>query len=226
MLLQRLDVLLKRVLLPPQLAVTFTRVKAPPQFEPHAHLPSLQATDFLDFLEQRTGTNPVLAEAHARQDLPPDNATRAMLRRILGSKPALHGRVWLTAGLLHYQYPCHQGMIVMQHVIRAEAVNERLDIVMPNKIVHLHGLCRSQTMAIMINAILRGDYDPAAPFRPACRSCRHLTDERACGAQPPPITNPSCCQDKQHLDWCPVYRPMTRSQETTSRMPVNREITL
>ena len=195
----------------PGKAVTVTRQQArggrTEPMEPHAHVPALDPGDLADFLEGRVPPKPVLASAHSSGVATAQNSLLGRaFQAMMGSRHRRDGRIWVTPSLLNYQYPGESGFVVLGHVERVESRDDGIDIIMDRAVFHLPGLCRTEPIRLLVNAIIAGSYDAEAPFRPACRNCRHRTEENRCGAQPPPIVTTECCAQSPQTDWCPAHR--------------------
>ena len=172
------------------------------------HIPPLDGADVAAIFTGQPRNATMVAKAHNRSEprWPRHGLVGNLMNLIAPEEPDLNGQVWVSGGLVHYKYRDQSGFVVLRHVVRAVAHPGQLDLVLSDHTFHLPLLCRSKPLAYLINAILQGSYDPTAPFRPACRSCQHLTEDKECGTQPPMITYTECCRHTQHLDWCPAYR--------------------
>ena len=175
------------------------------------HIQPLNAQHLVCLMEGELSSDTILNTAHsAEEPESPPGILKRFARNIRMKPPPPAGKVWLTATTINYQYPHECGIIILQHVHYAEAAGGGIDVVLGGNTIHLPRLCRTRPLVNTINAILTGAYDPALPFRPSCRTCRHQANN-VCAAQPPPITQSACCSRTAHLDWCSAYRPNIRS---------------
>lgn len=211
MLIEALRPIPNYVLPTPPRAVTVTNVQnaeATELAQQRAHVPPLEAGDLAGLIPGYSEPKPILAFAHSVHK--PETTGRSTLAKPVcrrhGIDLTTSGEVRLTPGIVHYKYPNESGIIALQHMVRAEANADQLDLLMTNTVITLPGLCRAKPMALIINAILEGTYDPTADFRPACHSCQQRNASNRCGAQPPPLTMVACCPNSPSQDWCVAYR--------------------
>lgn len=180
------------------------RSDGPPVDRSHAQ--PLRAEDLALAMDGQTTADTVIAAAHARAETREKANGWRRLPALWRAAPTPAGTIELTSSVLRYQYPESSGFFVLQHMRAAEARQGSLELLMADTRFTIPRVCRPSMMANMINAILNGTYDPTAPFRPACNSCRHRRPGAGCGANPPGVELTECCPDRQHQDWCPAYR--------------------
>lgn len=151
--------------------------------------------------------DPILAFAHSHPP-PLRRLLPTCVRRIVDHLAPLpqDGAAWVTAAVIRYRFQQRSGIIALAHVQQAVVNPGGIDLHLPDSVMHIPALCRPHPFANIINGIISARYDPAQPFRPACRTCRHQIDQ-SCGAQPPAITSTACCPDTVHLDWWIAHRP-------------------
>lgn len=181
---------------------------------PHPHLPTLDAADIVDMIENRP---PRPAPLHYQTHAVAGNTLGKLLRRIPPAtkwiqRAELQTSIRLMGHLLYFRYAGRSGFFVLAHVQEAHVgPQNRLILTMRNGIAKpLPPLCRPHALANLINALIDGTIRHDTALRPSCHTCIKLDGQLSCTLRPNPLPPSPCCPNDPNTDWCPNHKPAQR----------------